>query len=414
MKGIRNRGFILGLMYCFEIFITRVSIFVSVLGFILLGNFISAKTMFTVTAIYAVLRPIITTVFSLGVTSVAEVNVSVKRIQEFLTLDEQNEVKLLLNESMTDKPRVFLDDITAKWSCDSLDPTLENITLDVSSNQLVAVIGSVGSGKSSLLNVILKELPIESGSVAINGEISYSSQEPWLFSASIRQNILFGDDNFDEERYKQVIKLCALDSDFKLLPFGDKTLVGEKGKALSGGQKARINLARCIYKKADIYLLDDPLSAVDANVGRHLYEKCIKEFLKDKICILVTHQLQYLNSAEKIIVMEDGKIEMEGNYLQLINSGLDFTKLVAQFQTDEEIKEDEKVRSIDNFKIDEEYSEDDPLLEKEFMESGSIKPSLYLQYFKNGGGLCNAFFMMLVFICAQVVASAYDYYVAFW
>ncbi|XP_008195764.2 probable multidrug resistance-associated protein lethal(2)03659 isoform X1 [Tribolium castaneum] len=416
MKGIRSRGFILGLMYCFEIFITRVSIFVSVLGFILLEKYITAKTMFTVTAIYAVLRPIITTVFSLAVSSIAEVNVSVKRIQKFLALDEQeDDVKPVINGSpktITDKPRVSLEDVTARWSHEPLEPTLENITLDISSNQLVAVIGSVGSGKSSLLNVILKELPTESGDVTISGEISYSSQEPWLFSASVRQNILFGD-SYDEERYKQVVKLCALDADFKLLPFGDRTLVGEKGKALSGGQKARINLARCIYKKADIYLLDDPLSAVDATVGRHLYEKCIKEFLRDKICILVTHQLQYLHNAEKIIVMEDGKIEMQGSYVELKTSGLDFTKLLSQFHTEEEIKEEEKVRSLEH-SIDDGGCEDDPLLEKEFMERGSIKTSHYLSYFKCGGGLCNAVLMLLVFVGAQVVASASDYYVAYW
>ncbi|XP_044266059.1 probable multidrug resistance-associated protein lethal(2)03659 [Tribolium madens] len=416
IKRIRNRGFILGLMYCFEIFITRVSIFVSVIGFILLGKYITAKTMFTVTAIYAVLRPIITTVFSLAVSSIAEVNVSVKRIQKFLALDEQvDDINFMLNngssKTITNKPKVSLEDVSARWSSESLDPTLENITLNISSNQLVAVIGSVGSGKSSLLNVILKELPIKSGNVTINGEISYSSQEPWLFGASIRQNILFGDIN-DEKRYKQVVKLCALDSDFKLLPYGDKTLVGEKGKSLSGGQKARINLARCIYKKADIYLLDDPLSAVDANVGRHLYEKCIKEFLKDKLCILVTHQLQYLNNADKIIVMKDGKIEMQGSYLELKISGLDFSKLLSHFHTEEEFKEDENVRLVEN--SNDESCEDDPLLEKEFMESGSIKTSLYLSYFKCGGGLCNAFLMFLVFVGAQVVASTYDYYVAYW
>ncbi|XP_063908439.1 probable multidrug resistance-associated protein lethal(2)03659 isoform X2 [Zophobas morio] len=417
MKGIRARGYLLGLMYCFEMFITRVSIFVSVLGYVLLGNYITAKRMFAVTAIYAVLRPVITTIFSLGINSIAEVYVSVKRIQTFLSLAEQEgDDRVRLNGSFEkpDKARVVLENVSAKWLKDATESTLSGINLDIKSNQLVAVIGAVGSGKSSLFNVILKELPIVSGTLTIHGEISYSSQEPWLFSASVRQNILFGD-QYDHDRYKQVVKTCALESDFELLPHGDKTLVGERGKSLSGGQKARINLARCIYKKADIYLLDDPLSAVDSNVGRHLYDKCVKEFLRDKICILITHQLQYLSSADKIIVLEDGCVEMEGTYTELQTSGLDFTKLMAQFHTEEETGDEDKIRSVEKSSdVDEQDLEDGPLLEKEGMESGGVKFGLYLSYFKAGGGLCNAVFMLAVFIGAQVVASASDYFVTYW
>jgi ATP-binding cassette subfamily C (CFTR/MRP) protein 4 len=411
-------------MYCLEMFITRVSIFVSVLAYVLFGNYITAKRMFAVTAIYAVLRPIITTIFSLGISSIAEVYVSVKRIQDFLSLEERETeeteavAKLHCNgtpeRKKTEKPRLLLKNVSAKWLEQSNESTLKDLNLDVTSNQLVAVIGAVGSGKSSLFNVLLKELPIESGTVSVKGQISYSSQEPWLFSASVRQNILFNE-QFDEERYKQVVEICALHSDFKLLPYGDKTLVGERGKALSGGQKARINLARCVYKKADIYLLDDPLSAVDANVGRHLYDRCIKGFLSDKICILITHQLQYLNSADKIIVMEDGKIEMEGNYTELQTSGLDFTQLLVHVEEEAEVEKEKKARPVENSKAsDEDCAEDGPLLEKEAMESGSIKLSLYVAYFKAGGGLCNAALMLLVFIGAQVVASASDYYVTYW
>ncbi|RZC40224.1 multidrug resistance-associated protein, partial [Asbolus verrucosus] len=429
MKGIRSRGYLLGLVYCFEMFITRVSIFVSILGYILLGQFITAKKMFVMIAIYAVLRPIITTIFSLGINSIAEVYVSVQRIQTFLSLEEQKLeefVKLQPNglspvKTTMGKPRISLNNVSAKWSDDCVENTLEGINLDVTTNQVVAVIGPVGSGKSSLFNVFLRELPIKSGTMNINGRISYSSQEPWLFSASVRQNILFGNE-YDEERYQQVVEMCALKSDFELLPYGDKTLVGERGKALSGGQKARINLARCIYKEADIYLLDDPLSAVDANVGKHLYERCIKEFLRGKICVLITHQLQYLSSVDKIVVMEDGEIEMEGQYTQLQTSGLDFTKLLGQLHVGEEKIEEEnrkteeqKIKSMeDPLTNEDECSEDGPLLESENMKSGSVKSSLYLSYFKSGGGYYNAALMLILFIGAQVVANASDYYVTYW
>ena len=141
----------------------------------------------------------------------------------------------------------------------------------------------------------------------MKGKIAYASQEPWIFSGSIRQNILCGSE-FDQERYNQVIRVCALDRDLQLFPSGDGTAVGEKGVSLSGGQKARINLARCLYVDADIYLMDDPLSAVDAHVGRHLVDEAIKGFLRDKIRILVTHQLQHLKNVDKILVLKDVSI----------------------------------------------------------------------------------------------------------
>lgn len=141
------------------------------------------------------------------------------------------------------------------------------------------------------------------GSCNVKGRIAYASQEPWIFSANIRQNILCGS-NYDAGRYKKIIKACALDKDFELLPQGDQTAVGERGVSLSGGQKARINLARCLYVDADIYLLDDPLSAVDTHVGYQIFDQAINGFLKDKIRVLVTHQIQYLKDVDQIIVLQ--------------------------------------------------------------------------------------------------------------
>ena len=157
--------------------------------------------------------------------------------------------------------------------------------------------------QSSILNVILGELVPTEGSCEVKGRIAYASQEPWIFSATIRQNILCGS-NYDPQRYKKVIKASALDKDFTLLPQGDQTAVGERGVSLSGGQKARINLARCLYVDADIYLLDDPLSAVDSHVGRHLFDLAVNGFLRDKIRVLVTHQLQYLKDVDQILVLK--------------------------------------------------------------------------------------------------------------
>lgn len=196
----------------------------------------------------------------------------------------------------------------------------------------------------SIVQVILGELPVISGNVEINGVISYASQEPWLFSASIRQNILFGLP-YDKERYKIVVKKCALERDFTLFPYGDRTIVGERGASLSGGQKARISLARAVYRKADIYLLEDPLSAVDSHVGKHLFEQCIRDFLKGKIVILITHQLQYLQQADQIVIVEHGKAMATGSYNQLRRSALDFALLLTKNEEEEEEKSKQISRS---------------------------------------------------------------------
>lgn len=154
---------------------------------------------------------------------------------------------------------------------------------------------------------------MDSGDCQINGSISYASQETWLFEGTVRSNIIFIED-FNPIRYKEVVRVCGLERDLKLMPNGDMTAVGERGISLSGGQKARINLARAVYKQADIYLLDDPLSAVDSHVGKNLFHECIREFLKDKICVLVTHQLQYLKNVNHLLLMYHGRVESQGAY----------------------------------------------------------------------------------------------------
>lgn len=151
--------------------------------------------------------------------------------------------------------------VTAKWDISQTENTLENLNVEIEKGKLYAVIGMVGSGKTSFLSAILGEISLVEGQVKINGSMSYASQEAWVFGSTIRQNILFGQ-SYDRQRYQKVIKACALLKDFKQFPQGDQTIVGERGSSLSGGQKARINLARALYRQSDIYLLDDPLSAV--------------------------------------------------------------------------------------------------------------------------------------------------------
>ena len=156
--------------------------------------------------------------------------------------------------------------------------------------------------QTSLIHTVLGELSLISGSIQVSGRLSYAAQEPWLFAGSVKQNITFGQP-WDAARYREVVKVCALERDMSQLPYGDRSIVGERGVSLSGGQRARVSLARAVYKDADIYLLDDPLSAVDAHVGRHLFDDCIKGYLRHKAVLLVTHQLQYLTQANQILIL---------------------------------------------------------------------------------------------------------------
>lgn len=160
-----------------------------------------------------------------------------------------------------DNYAINMINVTAKWEKTQQENTLMNLNLMIEKSKLYAVIGMVGSGKSSFLSAILGEIGLIRGQVMVNGDISYASQEAWVFGSTVRQNILFGQ-SYDRDRYQNVIKACALQHDFKQFPHGDQTVVGERGSSLSGGQKARINLARALYRESDIYLLDDPLSAV--------------------------------------------------------------------------------------------------------------------------------------------------------
>jgi len=219
---------------------------------------------------------------------------------------------------------VVADDISAAWIADDLyergqeetSLSLTSINFTVRPGELMVIVGRVGSGKSSILMALMGELPIVSGDLTMHGRVSYASQEPWIFAGSVEENILFGAP-MDEQKLKEVIQVCALTRDIELLPSGLDTLVGERGISLSGGQKARVNLARALYRDADVYLLDDPLSAVDASVAKHIFEECIKGYLKSKTVILVTHQLQFAKGATKILVVDHGHQIALGNYRDL-------------------------------------------------------------------------------------------------
>jgi ABC-type multidrug transport system fused ATPase/permease subunit len=195
------------------------------------------------------------------------------------------------------------------WNSSQPEPTLVNINLSVKKGDLVAVVGRVGSGKSSLISATLGEMNRISGKVKIRGSVAYVSQNPWLQGATVRENIIFGH-RFNQEFYDAVLDACAIRPDLAVLRDGDQTEIGEKGVTLSGGQRARISLARAVYSRADVILFDDPLSAVDSHVAKHLFENVIGPhgLLSSKARLLCTNNIAFVHECDELIMLRAGSI----------------------------------------------------------------------------------------------------------
>uniref|UniRef100_A0A0D9W2Q4 ABC transporter C family member 13 n=1 Tax=Leersia perrieri TaxID=77586 RepID=A0A0D9W2Q4_9ORYZ len=217
-----------------------------------------------------------------------------------------------------------------------MEMVLKGIEVDVRKGELAAVVGTVGSGKSSLLSCIMGEMHKVSGTVSICGSTACVTQTAWIQNGTIQDNILFGQP-MHPERYREVIHACCLEKDLEMMEFGDQTEIGERGINLSGGQKQRIQLARAVYQDCDIYLLDDIFSAVDAHTGSAIFKECLKGILKKKTVLLVTHQVDFLKNVDTVLVMKDGAIVQSGSYSQLLISSSDFSALVSAHHSSMEV-----------------------------------------------------------------------------
>lgn len=288
-------------------------------------------------------------------------------------------------------------------------PFLKNIKLRIPHGSLVAVVGAVGSGKSSLLNALVGEMKQVKGDIVFGGNVGYCPQTAWIQNNTVKNNILFGLP-LDEQRYQQVIKDCALEQDLTILPDGDSTEIGERGINLSGGQKQRINLARATYYNADILLLDDPLSAVDAHVGKHLFEKCICTALAGKTRVLVTHQLHFLPKVDYIIVMKNGEIAEEGTFAQLLDNRNEFSSLMEEYggvdHAESETSDDDIVTDVKKSDGKKEVVDNGPgvpskaLMTTEERNTGAVQAHIYKYWIDNAGGWLTvaviAFFLCLM------------------
>uniref|UniRef100_A0A8R7UAP3 ABC transporter C family member 13 n=2 Tax=Triticum urartu TaxID=4572 RepID=A0A8R7UAP3_TRIUA len=260
-----------------------------------------------------------------------QTKVSLDRIASFLCLEEFPTDAVERLPSGSSNVAIEVSNGCFSWDGSPELPTLKDLNFQARQGMHVAVCGTVGSGKSSLLSCILGEVPKLSGEVKTCGTMAYVSQTAWIQSGKIQDNILFGKE-MDSEKYDSVLEWCSLKKDLEILPFGDKTVIGERGINLSGGQKQRIQIARALYQDADIYLFDDPFSAVDAHTGSHLFKECLLGALASKTVVYVTHQIEFLPAADLILVMKGGRIAQAGKYNDILGSEEELMELVGAHQ----------------------------------------------------------------------------------
>lgn len=291
------------------------------------------------------------TVLPMVITSIVEASVAVGRLTEFFTADElQDDAVRYIDEPPENngEDSVRIRDATFTWDKNESRNALENINFSANKGELTAIVGRVGTGKSSLLQSILGDLWKFNGEVVVRGRLAYVAQQPWVMNASVKENIVFGH-RWDPHFYQQTINACALADDFRSLPDGDQTEVGERGISLSGGQKARLTLARAVYARADIYLLDDVLSAVDQHVGRHIINNVLgpKGLLSGKARILATNAIPVLKEADYIYLLRDRTIMEKGTYQQLMAMRGEVSNIIKSASQEEEESTSERSPSIE-------------------------------------------------------------------
>ncbi|KAH7839793.1 hypothetical protein Vadar_008968 [Vaccinium darrowii] len=304
------------------------------------------------------------------------------------------------------------------WDSSSSKPTLDDINLVVQCGEKIAVCGEVGSGKSTLIAAILGEVPDINGKVEVYGKITYVSQSAWIQTGTIQENILFGS-AMDHHRYQEVLEKCSLKKDLEMLPFGDRTIIGERGVNLSGGQKQRVQLARALYQDADIYLLDDPFGAVDAHTATNLFNEYVMGALARKTVLLVTHQVDFLPAFDSILLMSEGKIVEAATYDQLLASSQQFQNLVnahkvtsgSELQPHYGVQKHKTPKEeIQKINTEQPLRESlgDQLIKEEEREIGDTGLKPYMQYLNQSKGflyLSLSVIFHFVFIIGQFVQS---------
>ncbi|XP_044283996.1 ATP-binding cassette sub-family C member 12 [Varanus komodoensis] len=472
-KILKKAGYVQSVNTALTPIVSTLAIVMTVSFHTLLKNELTASAAFSVIAMFNVMKFSIA-IFPFSVKAAAEANISFKRLKKILTMKPPSEYVTALK----DPPNaVLLEDATLSWRGSSSEhnigsnkETLPNgesvckyqsvpetvaslsqvsvsgkqssgctglrgISFTVQKGKALGICGHVGSGKSSVIAAILGQMCLYKGTVAVDGTLAYVSQQPWIFHGTIRENILFGDP-YEEQRYHHAIQVCSLKTDIKRLPYGDLTEVGERGINLSGGQKQRISLARAVYANRDIYLLDDPLSAVDAHVGKRIFEDCIKEALREKTRLLVTHQLQYLEFCDEIILLEDGEICESGTHTELVEADGRYAHLIQNLHRVEATPAFGRAKTIlpDSFLLspafnpseetDQESKKDlsagreaapaSQLVQEEEKKEGAVTWKTYHAYITASGGFLLWFFIVLLFALMVGCSAFSNWWLSFW
>ncbi|KAM4032250.1 ATP-binding cassette sub-family C member 2 [Anomaloglossus baeobatrachus] len=301
-------------------------------------NVLNAEKAFTSISLFNILRfPL--SMLPMLISNMVQTNVSCARLEKYLGGDDLDN-SAIGNDPDVDATIQF-SEATFTWE-PGTSPAVKNVNLDIKEGHLVAVVGGVGSGKSSLVSAMLGEMDHIKGHINIKGSVAYVPQQAWIQNATLKDNILFGSP-LDETRYQRVLEACALLPDLQMLPGGDMSEIGEKGINLSGGQKQRVSLARAVYQNTDIYILDDPLSAVDAHVGKHIFEKVVgpSGLLNKKTRVLVTHGVSFLKHTDEIVVIVNGSVTETGSYKTLLANNGAFAEFLRTYAKQDHAKDSE-------------------------------------------------------------------------
>ncbi|KAM3141562.1 hypothetical protein pb186bvf_006426 [Paramecium bursaria] len=423
--------------------------------FVSIGNDLTPSKTFAIISLFQMLQqPLL--FLPMALNALIEANISLRRIQNFLLTEErmmdcieyyniptaieiyngtfywqlkddekkeqqppqQQQIQQNTNVNVSDSS---IDTAVTTQPKTQVLPRLQNINIVIPKGQFVAIVGDVGSGKSSLLQAMLGEMLYKEikPQVILNGTTAYVSQKAWIQNATVKDNIIFGFP-FDQVKYDDAIRYSCLKDDLKILVNGDQTMIGEKGVNLSGGQKARITLARAVYSSSDIYLLDDPISAVDVHVGKAIIHDCLNGYLKDKTRILVTHALNYCQFTDYVYLMEAGQIVEQGTF-QEIKKSERFNLIYSKFYKDVNQQESEDIQEVVDtkvLKLEKKQSlmqqtqavkdKVDELMLLEDRKEGNINKEVLFQYVKlNGGYLFFAFLnvMMVLWIACYIGSS---------